>query len=117
MRTLLAGPSPIGRSLPATSHLKFQHTGARMCDGMIGGGIEYGVTQKGQLVKAQKRPKCRISNVEDSRISSMNKLRTYDDDGVGGEVVRVGWMGGWVKGWGWRDGEMEEWGDGEYHSP
>ncbi len=46
----------------------------------------------------------------------MDKLRTYDDDGVGGEVVRVGWMGGWVKGWGWRDGEMEEWGDGEYHS-
>jgi len=38
VETLLAGPSPIGRSLPATSHLKFQHTGARMCDGMIGGG-------------------------------------------------------------------------------
>ncbi len=37
----------------------------------------------------------------------MNKLKTYDDDGVGGEVVKVGWMGGWVKGWGWRDGAME----------
>ncbi len=37
----------------------------------------------------------------------MDKLRTYDDDGVGGEVVRVGWMGGWVKGWGWRNGAME----------
>jgi len=46
----------------------------------------------------------------------MDKLRTYDD-GVGGEVVRVGWMGGWVKEWGWRDGAMKGWRDGEYHSP
>jgi hypothetical protein len=46
----------------------------------------------------------------------MNKLRTYDDDDG---VAR--WLGGvdgrMGKGWGWRDGEMEEWGDGEYNSP